>query len=299
MYLYKITNKINNKSYVGITNNVTKRWDNESSYPSDPKRRQAIQEAIHKYGRSNFDFTVLEKGLSIEQAVEKEQRLIKELQTKVPNGYNVSDGGEYHPSLGPRYGADNGRALLTEEEAQYIKNNRNKPLYLLYEEFNHKIGYEAFKDCYYGKTYNNLSTNAEPYPYNLEFSTQFTSGPLEYDEVVDIRKRYANGEYWKNVYSDYRDKYENEWSFWNVYYGNHYRLVMPEVFTEENRKKHSSLGRQGEHNGRAKLTAADVVKIRELYKEGTTTSELYKAYPQVSKTSIRDIINGKTWKNLL
>lgn len=42
MYLYKITNKINNKSYIGITNNYKKRWGNECSYPSDPKRRQVI-----------------------------------------------------------------------------------------------------------------------------------------------------------------------------------------------------------------------------------------------------------------
>ena len=48
--------KINGKEYVGITNNITKRWDNEKSYPKDPNKRQVIQEAIHKYGSENFDF---------------------------------------------------------------------------------------------------------------------------------------------------------------------------------------------------------------------------------------------------
>ena len=29
MYVYKITNNINNKIYIGITNNYKKRWSNE------------------------------------------------------------------------------------------------------------------------------------------------------------------------------------------------------------------------------------------------------------------------------
>lgn len=39
MYVYKITNKINQKTYIGITNNYTRRWSNECSYPSNPQRR--------------------------------------------------------------------------------------------------------------------------------------------------------------------------------------------------------------------------------------------------------------------
>lgn len=39
MYVYKITNKINNKNYIGITNNYKKRWSNEKFLPKDPKRQ--------------------------------------------------------------------------------------------------------------------------------------------------------------------------------------------------------------------------------------------------------------------
>ena len=74
---------------------------------------------------------------------------------------------------------------------------------------------------------------------------------------------------------------------------------MPEVFTPENRKKHSSYKNQGSFNGHAKLTEEDVLNIRQLHKDGVTNSELYKLYPQVTPSSIRNIINGKTWKNLL
>ena len=74
---------------------------------------------------------------------------------------------------------------------------------------------------------------------------------------------------------------------------------MPEVFTEENRHKHSSMSKVGTLNGRAKLTEADVLEIRKRWSAGATRKELYEAYPQVSQVSIRDIINGKTWKHLL
>lgn len=64
--------------------------------------------------------------------------------------------------------------------------------------------------------------------------------------MVDIRNRYNNGEFWKDVFKDYCDKFTNEMSFWRAYTGLSYKLVMPKVFTEENKKIHTSLGRQGE-----------------------------------------------------
>ena len=42
-----------------------------------------------------------------------------------------------------------------------------------------------------------------------------------------------------------------------------------------------------------------ILKIRELNKKGIDNSEIYKLYPQVTKTTIRDIIDYKTWKHLL
>lgn len=299
MYLYKITNKFNGKHYIGITNNIVKRWSNEKSYPSNPKKRQVIQEAIHKYGVKNFSFEVIKKNLSIEEAVKLEQDLISSLNTIVPNGYNIHPGGEYHPNYISKNGAENSNARLSKEEAQYILDNRDKPLMILFEEFNHKISYEAFRKIYHHQTYTNLKTNTQEYPFNREFSCQFTSGPLEYNDVIELRERYAKGEYWREVYKNFLWAYSDEWTFWNVYHGNRYKLVMPEVFTKENRKKHSILSKAGTKNGRAKLTEEDVLTIRKKWDEGVTRKELYALYPQVSQVSIRDIINKKTWKHLL
>lgn len=295
MYLYQITNLINGKIYIGQTNNITKRWSNHKCGNAS---HQVISRAIQKYGKENFKFEILYRNVPIEEINDLEIRVIKEKNCRVPNGYNVSVGGDGSVGVS-KYGADNSNAHLTEEEAQYILDNRNKPMYVLYDKVSDKLSYEQFKKLYHHQTYTNLKTTTEEYPYNTEFSNQFCKKGLEYDEVVKLRIRYNNGEYWKKVYQEYKNIYSNEWSFWNAYNGNSYSLVMPEVFTEENKKKHASLARTGERNGRSKLTAEDVLDIRQKHSEGIPNLEIYKMYPQVTPTSIREVINGKTWKNLL
>lgn len=295
MYVYKITNKINGKLYIGITNNYKKRWANHKCC-NDPN--MVIAKAIKKYNIENFIFEILYQGLSIEEAEDKEIELIAKLNTLVPNGYNVSKGGHY--TVGQiLFGEKNYNANLTYEEAKFIKDNRNIPMYVLYENFSEKISYEAFKKVYNNSTYTNIIPTVDCYPNNLEFSSQFISSKIDYGDVIKLRKQYQNGLYWKEAYEEYKDIYSDQWTFWNIYYGNKFKLVMPEVFTEENRKKHSSLGKKGSRNGRSKLKEEDVLKIRSLHLTGMQNTEIYELYPQVSRTTIRDIINNKTWKHLL
>lgn len=295
MYLYQITNLINNKIYIGQTNNIAKRWSNHKCCNSP---NMVIAKAIKKYGIENFKFDVLYRNIPIEQIDELEQKTILEKNCRVPNGYNVAIGGSNHTDI-HKYGANNSNAHLTKEEAQYILNNRNKPLYVLYSEFSDKLTYDAFRKIYHHQTYTNLTTTTEIYPYNFEFGNQFCKFGLEYDEVIDIRQRYAKGEYWRDVYKDYKEIYTNEWSFWRVYNGECYKLVMPEIFTDENKKYHAGLAKSGELNGRAKLTSEQVKDIRKKWEEENyTRQQLYNLYSQISPTTIRNIINYKTWKNL-
>lgn len=299
MFLYQITNNINNKKYIGITNDYKKRWSNHKS-----NKTTVIGKAIQKYGKENFTFEVLKSNLSLEQASELEEQYIKNKNTLVPNGYNVAKGGMniIPAELVSHYGESNGKSILTDEEAQYIKDNRNIPEYVLYEEFVDKISYSAFKDIYLDKTYKNIKTKTEIYPFNLEFSNQFTSNNiLTYNEVLELRNLYEKGVDWEIAFEPYKNRFKDKWSFWNIYYGNKYKLVRPEVFTEENKKIHSQIKnnkKAGANNGRAVLTEKDVLQIRKLHNNGLKNTEIYKMYPQVSSTSIRNIINRKTWTNI-
>jgi hypothetical protein len=56
-------------------------------------------------------------------------------------------------------------------------------------------------------------------------------------------------------------------------------------------------GVRGERNVRAKLTAADVLEIRECYASGITQASLAKVFG-VSQPHVSDIVNGKVWRHL-
>lgn len=291
MYVYKISNNINNKIYIGITNDYQRRW---REHKNNHNKNSIIAKAIQKYGENNFTFEILYSGLSIEDANNKEIELIKKYNSLIPNGYNISSGG------GVQNGSENGNAKLTKEQAQYILDHRNQPMYVLYEEFNEIITYATFKKIYHHQAYKDLQTTVVEYPYNTEYSAQFTSGgKLDYHDIISLRQRYANIEYWEEVYKDYKNIYQDKWTFWQIYTGNKFKLVMPEVFSDENKKKHKALGKNGDKNGRAKLTTEDVLEIRKLHTNGISNSEIYKLYPQVTPSSIRGVINGTTWKHLL
>lgn len=89
--VYKHTNKINNKSYIGITSKrPEQRWGNNGNhYHNHPK----FYPAIKKYGWENFSHEILYTGLSKKEACKKEKELIK-FYNSYNNGYNASLGGE-------------------------------------------------------------------------------------------------------------------------------------------------------------------------------------------------------------
>ncbi len=94
MYIvYKHTNSLNNKVYIGITSQKPEqRWGiNGANYKSSPHFYLAIQ----KYGWNNFEHEILFTNLSKEDACLKEQELIKFYNSMDKEfGYNQTSGGE-------------------------------------------------------------------------------------------------------------------------------------------------------------------------------------------------------------
>lgn len=79
------------KYYVGITNNIDRRWANNG----ENYKRQVFYNAIKKYGWKNIKHKILFKNLTKEQAMKKEKEMILKYNSLCGNrGYNVSKGGE-------------------------------------------------------------------------------------------------------------------------------------------------------------------------------------------------------------
>lgn len=131
--IYKYTNKINGKSYIGQSINIEKRQA-QHLYDANyrPERATGIDLAIRKYGIENFDFEILEL-CNIEELDEKEIYWIAFYNT-YHDGYNRTKGGfSFH-------GEEHPRALLTDEDVWIIR-----------EMYNQKVSrrdvYKTFQHC--------------------------------------------------------------------------------------------------------------------------------------------------------
>lgn len=108
-YVYKITNLINGKSYIGQTNNLKRRFQ---EHLHDKRKSHPIHLALNKYGKENFSYEVLYYG---ENYNEEEKKWIAYYDTKnKENGYNVVSGGQ------DSSGEDNPIAKISQEKANEV-----------------------------------------------------------------------------------------------------------------------------------------------------------------------------------
>ena len=94
-YIYRILNKISKKVYIGITiyKDVKKRWNQHIQTASINKGCPALRDAINKYGIQNFEFSVILICFD-EDRFKYEIEYIKKYNSVVPNGYNLTNGGQ-------------------------------------------------------------------------------------------------------------------------------------------------------------------------------------------------------------
>ena len=88
--IYKYTNLINGKIYIGKTRRPLEQRIQEHYYT---KKNSGLEGAIKKYGIENFKIDVVEK-CPIDKLNEREIYYIAFYDCKAPKGYNLTDGGD-------------------------------------------------------------------------------------------------------------------------------------------------------------------------------------------------------------
>lgn len=220
--IYKITNKLNNHSYIGLSTKLEERWKyHQSPYNQQRESYKSLYKAFEKYGIENFTFEILEE-CSIQELGEKEKYYIAKYDT-YKNGYNMTTGGE------DNVGSAHPNHKLTDEDVINIRiryNNleRRKEVYELYKD---RIGESGFGKIWKGESWQHIMPEVYT-PENKEFHLHNTGNKgssngrsrLTEEDVRTIRTRRKNGEQLKDVYEDYKDKltkgsFKNVWSYQN------------------------------------------------------------------------------------
>ena len=220
--IYKITNKINQHSYIGLSTNIEKRIKyHKTPYNWQRESNKALYQAILKYGIDNFTFEILEE-CKVSELDDKEKYYIQ-LYDTYKNGYNMTTGGENnHGDAHPLH-------KLTKEDIidirlRYDNLERKKDVYQLYRD---RIGESGFSKIWKGETWTDIMMDVYT-PENKEYHLHDTANKgsqngrskLTEEDVRNIRLRRKNSEKLSDVYEDYKDKltkgsFTNVWSYRN------------------------------------------------------------------------------------
>ena len=122
-YIYKITNQISKKCYIGETkkSNPYLRWNEHKRKIDQGIGCPALQDAVKKYGIENFTFEVLIICFD-EDRYRFEIEYIKKYNSIAPNGYNLTKGGEGGGFYGKKHSQETIERIRITSKQKYIDN---------------------------------------------------------------------------------------------------------------------------------------------------------------------------------
>lgn len=132
-YIYKITNQTNNKQYVGQTTKIrpTDRFSQHKYLATHPEKETSLSylhQAMYKDGVENFSFEIIEE-VNNDKLNDREKYWIQQLNTYVPNGYNLTIGGDGTP----------GHARIQSEDEKKHKSEAMKQYFIDHPEKKEEI----------------------------------------------------------------------------------------------------------------------------------------------------------------
>lgn len=164
-YIYKITNNINGKSYIGQTTDYKRRFQEHRQLGYGSEQNKLLYYAFKKYGIENFSFEVIEDKTP--NYNEREKYWIAYYDS-FENGYNMTEGGEEPPL---NIGVNSPFVTHTEEQIAEIK-RLLKETKIQYKDIAKIFNYDSssIERINYGKLWRDES---ETYPIRKETSRQY------------------------------------------------------------------------------------------------------------------------------
>lgn len=305
--IYRITNKINAKAYIGKSKNICVRW-NEHYLMSCNKNLKHIEQdtsiihkAIRKYGIENFVFEVLTlcDATSLD---DEEKYFISYYNTIQPNGYNIQSGGDGGLEM---HGSDNPNSKLNEAMVYDIREKYGQIIQklIVYEDYKNIISINTFNDIWQGKTWKHIhmdvytDENKKRQKNNYDKIANHKHFQVLSDEdILKIRdckndgltKRFVHDTYYPDI---------NINTFSDIWYGNTFKHIISKhpVIAQ---KRHRSNDQTGCLNPSAKFTEQDIRNILLRKNNGETMKEVYNDFQNVTISCFRNVWNRKTYKNI-
>lgn len=171
--IYKFYNPQENKYYIGLSIHLDTRYNEHRRNSQNPNHVNYycdFYKAVRKYGFENFEYSIIEE-CEPNELNEKEKYWISYYDS-YHNGYNMTPGGDFNPSLVPEIVKKRTEKLLTDPEINkklasrggakisiddvkqirkyYSENKTFAEVYALYAD---KLSHSGFQQCWRGKTW--------------------------------------------------------------------------------------------------------------------------------------------------
>lgn len=256
--LYFIYNTINNKIYIGITNNIKRRWkDHIKVAKSQKMKKYLIHKAIAKYGISNFIFKEIMKCPNFRWAKIIEDEFIIFFKS---NGYEVYNMDQAHITF---------HSPMNKNSIQY-KNYKSNLSARMKGKNNHMYGVRL-----YGKANGNYGKKMKPH---VKESLLKIRRKLTQENVDEIRKLY---------YEKLYNQPELAKKF-NISLTQINRIILL--------KKWSNNVNKNRFN-KERLKQEEIINIKNMFKNGIKICDISKQL-NIDSRKIGKIVNNKTYKNI-
>ena len=198
MFVYAISNEINDKKYVGITTcSIQKRW-REHKHAANKGSNKPLYNAMRLYGVDKFKIEIIDSTSTKEELGLLEAKYISQYKAYVRDGgYNLTLGGEGVVGADMPKGETNASSKLSDSAVVFIRapenfKYKNDTLVAMVRDlFGITVSRDCLRDARRGDTWTHLNDVAPPYKRTQGYKSEPMSDVLKAKAKLTLDKHRA------------------------------------------------------------------------------------------------------------